>query len=173
MSRFILAARTGRRVAVRRLVTMALAGGVLAACGQNSGSATAPTQSHKAGGSTLALSASDPTAHGVLKGLIIGARSDGSGFDPVGSVTIDVVHLATVAGGGPTDTAPNQAAHPDTVGSLVADADGQFTLTNIAAGTYALFFTPTASSPYLARDNWDFVSSGADSHVDTLELVRR
>lgn len=140
------------------LALLALAG--LSGCGQGQLASTTPTENAH---NRLALSADDPAAQGVVRGLLAGRAEDYPLEEPVADARVEVFqYTITVPPVGPDGTIDSSGVERISVGSLTTDAAGSFEITAIPAGNYMLTVTPPAGSAWQGTEAWTITSTGSD-----------
>lgn len=140
------------------LALLALVG--LSGCGKDRPASTTPTANAH---NRLALSADDPTANGVVRGLLAGRAEDYPLEEPVADARVEVFqYTITQPPIGPDGTIDSSGVERTSVGALTTDAAGSFEITAIPAGNYMLTVTPPAGSAWMGTEAWTITSTGND-----------
>ena len=157
------------------LALLALAG--LSGCGKGQLASTTPTENAH---NRLALSADDPAAQGVVRGLLAGRAEDYPLEEPVADARVEIFqYTITVPPVGPDGTIDSSGVERISVGSLTTDAAGSFEITAIPAGNYMLTVTPPAGSAWQGtegptwwvRIHWLWITTSTSSASGTVSTV--
>jgi hypothetical protein len=147
-----------KRTTGAALALLALAG--LSGCGKGKLATTTPTENAH---NRLAISADDPTANGVVRGLLAGRAEDYPLEEPVSNARVEVFQYTISRPPiGPDGTIDTTEVERTSVGSLTTDAAGSFEITAIPAGNYMLTVTPPEGSVWMGTEAWTITSTGSD-----------